>query len=297
MTARPLVVAAALLAPSLAAAQPSRCRADQVEYLSPGCVYPRNLCWRTNVRPTPSEWCGCDGQTFGGTLPTRPYRFEGRCEVTATVAVLVERPAGRAPALQSLRLTLGNHALDLGRFEGACVQTTPDGEVLRVTCGADTIVVIRRESAVLISHAVATSFSPARELGTFSVPAAQRVTVAPLAPRPGMGPTEVRVQFVVGPRPGRDGRPTGESVVEFDDGHGPSFVGYFPGDCVDAAPVAPAVMRLRCAETDFTITPSGNRLTLTRQESQDGGVSRVMRRFELPSNVPVITNPTRHSQP
>ena len=291
------------------------CRSDQVPYYEAGCVGPPKVgCWPNSVHPTPGEWCGCNDKTFGGSMPTQRFRFEGPCEVSVSLegsrvaaAGTKSSPGDAAPQTLSWRVAgeSSNKGGQLGQFEGVCRQEQVTLPVLmRVVCRVsaneqDEIEIARDAEMLIVRDVHGSSGSPAtkRELARIPAPARQSIRVLPFTiAEPLPVPTSLTIGFGFIPTPGLDGRPNGTSAVDFY-WPLPSSVGHYEGTCRDQPPIAPALIRLQCgagsaALYELTVTREGQELVLTQR--QGTAPARTLRRFPIPPGVLINVAGTRH---
>jgi len=307
-----------------------QCKSDEVPYFEAGCDgTAQQRCWSTTVHPMPGEWCGCDGQTFSGTLASHRFRFEGSCQVSATIDGTKDgappgaptdqscsqraftlkpcSPRSRSAVTSTLRFriagTSSSNQMELGQFEGTCRQVPATSPTLiRVVCSTSVeerneLAMTREPDAVVVRH---TRFSrgsaaPARELARIPAPAGQTVLVTPLViAEPPAPPLEIRFGFIA--TPDLDGRPTANSSVGFYMPLASSYVGKYPGTCQDQAPIAPALVRLVCGvgtatSYDLSIQREGNELVLT--ERRGAAAARVIARYPIPAGIHIDTAPAR----
>ncbi|MFO0626082.1 MAG: hypothetical protein U0325_10735 [Polyangiales bacterium] len=118
MNRRSLLIALALTSGAAQAQAPHGCGRDEVPYLASGCDGPpRYRCWDARVRPTPQEYCGCDGRTFSGSVPSLRWRAVGPCPVPPPPrAATPSAPAvAQPPAPREIRFALVPEWLPGGR--------------------------------------------------------------------------------------------------------------------------------------------------------------------------------------
>jgi hypothetical protein len=182
-----IAAAATLLGPSSSAR--ADCRADEVAYLEAGCQGPpRQKCWPQSVHPTPGQWCGCDGKSFGGSLPTQRWAFAGMCQIEIHFQYAPVR-AGDAAGGLSLEGT--GFRLDLGQYRSCAEAARIEPALARARCtgegGAPVDVAVEHRGDQLVVT------ERAKELGRVPSPAAQRVVAGGLQvaapPKPPAPPT------------------------------------------------------------------------------------------------------------
>lgn len=172
------------------------CGRDEVPYLESGCEGPaRYRCWDARVRPTPQEYCGCDGQTFSGSVPSQRWRAVGPC-VRANPPRPPAPPSpeiARAPSAREVRFALVPQwlpggmpgprrqllvSLDrsdrlVGVFDRCAAEAAATGELLAVRCtdrgGSHRVALTREGDALVVRRAAGAS--PPQEVVRVALPA------------------------------------------------------------------------------------------------------------------------------
>lgn len=194
---------AALLTDCAAFAQGAHgCGRDEVPYLESGCEGPaRYRCWDARVRPTPQDYCGCDGRTFSGSVPSQRWRAVGACpsatpprpppppglEVARPppprelrFALVPEWLAGGMPGpRRRLLVSLDRSDRLVGIYDRCAADAPAAGELLAMRCtnrGAGLRVVVTREGAALVVRRAADA-AALQEVLRISFPASESLRV------------------------------------------------------------------------------------------------------------------------
>lgn len=189
---RPTLLFALLLTRCSAFAQGAHgCGRDEVPYLVSGCEGPaRYRCWDARVRPTPQDYCGCDGRTFRGSVPSQRWRAVGACPSTtprppSPPVVEVARPptprevrfalvpewlpGGMPGPRRRLLVSLDRSDRLVGVFDRCAAEAPAAGELLAVRCadgaGSHRVGLTREGDALVVRRA------PAREVLRIDLPA------------------------------------------------------------------------------------------------------------------------------
>lgn len=177
------------------------CGRDEVPYLESGCEgAARYRCWDARVRPTPQDYCGCDGRTFSGSVPSQRWRAVGACPSTAPPrapppALEVARPpsprelrfalvpewlAGGMPGpRRRLLVSLDRSDRLVGIYDRCAADVPAAGELLAMRCtnrGAGLRVVVTREGDALVVRR-ASGAEPAQEALRVALPASAALRV------------------------------------------------------------------------------------------------------------------------
>jgi hypothetical protein len=271
---RALLVLAIL---SLSTVARAECTAKEVPYLESGCQGPpKQKCWRQAVHPTPAEWCGCDGKTFGGSLPSVRWRFMAPCEIEAHLE--------RATATGALSLVGTGFQVPLGSFKSCKELPAAKPALLRASCvidgGAATDVRVERSGDAVVATV------GGKEAGRHPSPAQQTVVVKPLvevAPPP---PRPIIVRFDNLPESRPDGTRTGarKLIVNVDGGW--HDVGVFAA-CMQIFHKNPELTTIDCADAarkrhTLALSPSPEKNAIILTDKLGDGPARERMRIELP---------------
>lgn len=194
---------ALLLADGAAYAQGAHgCGRDEVPYLESGCDGPaRYRCWDARVRPTPQDYCGCDGRTFSGSVPSLRWRAVGACPSStpprppSTPGVEVARPpaprelrfalvpdwlpGGMPGPRRRLLLSLDRSDRLVGVYDRCVAEAPVAGELLAMRCtnrGAGERVAVSRVGDALVVQRAAGG-GPAQEALRVALPASAALRV------------------------------------------------------------------------------------------------------------------------
>ncbi len=275
----------------------SPCKPSEVPYLEAGCDGAERVrCWPAHVRPTPAQFCGCDGRTIQSSLPTARWRFAGTCETTIGLLYVPKSlPGYQAETLYLLgagqRVPLRTYASCAARSSGAAVLTAARCQVDANTI--DEVRVERRDGAIVTTVARLGSNAPRTVLFTVSPPSEQRIQVQPfqvLTPPP---PSPAVVHF-------KDlayskiGAPPGLRHLLLDVDRAWYDVGIF-ARCRETSPGPRGLLSVECEEGsrkhELTLGRSGDTLIVT--DAIDGQVAREVLRAPFPQGRQMQPSPLR----
>ena len=194
---------ALLLAECSAHAQGAHgCGRAEVPYLESGCEgAARYRCWDARVRPTPEDYCGCDGRTFSGSVPSQRWRSVGACPSAtpprppSPPAVEVARPppprelrfalvpdwlpGGMPGPRRRLLVSLDRSDRLVGVFDRCAAEAPGAGELIAMRCtngGVGERVSVTREGDALVVRRGAGA-APANEALRVVLPASAALRV------------------------------------------------------------------------------------------------------------------------